>query len=61
MKAQVIIENCTGCKCCEDVCSKQAIIVDNNISLAIVNKAECDGCGICVDNCLQEAIILSEE
>jgi len=55
---KVIVENCTGCGVCEQVCPYNAIEVINGIAVV---KDNCVFCGICVESCSFEALELVEE
>jgi len=55
---KVIVENCTGCGVCEQVCPYGAIeVVDGKARV----KGNCVFCGICVESCSFEALELVEE
>jgi len=55
---KVIVENCTGCGVCEQVCPYGAIeVVDGKARV----KDNCVFCGICVESCSFEALELVEE
>ncbi|MBN2155635.1 MAG: 4Fe-4S binding protein [Candidatus Lokiarchaeota archaeon] len=54
--AEVIPENCTGCKLCEAKCPMDAAKVVNEIST--VDLTRCIGCGVCVTFCNFDAIRL---
>jgi hypothetical protein len=45
----VILENCTGCAACRDVCPVEAITIVNKKS--VVNGAKCIGCASCIAAC----------
>jgi ferredoxin len=55
MAVQVIIENCTACQACVEVCPTEAITVEDH---AIIDEAECTECGACVDECPSDALVL---
>jgi NAD-dependent dihydropyrimidine dehydrogenase PreA subunit len=56
MAAIVDKEKCTGCKSCVEVCSVDAIKIEND--KAVISD-ECVECGVCVNECPSEAISLS--
>lgn len=49
-------QRCAGCGACEEVCPRNAIIVD---TFASVNSLLCTGCGICSSVCPVDAITIS--
>ncbi len=55
MPAKIIVDKCSGCGSCADVCPTEAITVDD---VAVVDENECTDCGSCVDECPEEAIEL---
>jgi len=58
IELKVIVENCTGCGVCEQVCPYGAIeVVDGKAKV----KDNCVFCGICVESCSFEALELVEE
>ncbi len=59
MAAVVNKEMCTGCEMCVEVCSVEAIKVENDV--AVINEEECVDCGTCVDECPNEAISIRGE
>jgi len=48
-------EKCNACDLCQQVCSFDAITVDD---IARIDRAKCTGCGQCVTECPQEALSL---
>jgi len=48
-------DQCAGCRDCEDVCSFNALTVEN---IAQVDAQRCAGCGVCILACSQEALRL---
>ena len=54
--AAVFSERCAGCGICADVCTENAIEIDEH---AVVNCDICTGCGKCVSECPNEAIVLT--
>lgn len=47
---------CIGCGRCQEVCPRDAIMMD---SVSRVNRELCDNCGICADSCPSGALVLS--
>jgi len=56
MAVQVDLEKCTGCGTCADVCTVEAIEVEED--KAKVNEEECVECGTCVEECPESALSL---
>jgi len=52
---EVDADLCAGCRDCEDVCSFNALTVEN---IAQVDAQRCAGCGVCILACSQEALRL---
>jgi Fe-S-cluster-containing hydrogenase component 2 len=50
----VIIEKCTGCETCVDICPAQAIKMEDG--KAVVDADLCVDCESCIDECPSEAI-----
>jgi ferredoxin len=55
----VVVEACTGCGTCEELCQMKAITLENGI--AAINLDRCIGCGICVANCPSDAVQLVQK
>lgn len=53
-RAEVIPENCTGCKKCVWVCPTEAITMENNI--AVIAEDRCVSCQNCMGICPDDAI-----
>ena len=53
MSAKVDNKKCTGCGKCVDICSVQAIKIEN--SKAVISD-ECVECGVCLDECAVGAL-----
>ncbi|MBN1390674.1 MAG: FAD-dependent oxidoreductase [Candidatus Thermoplasmatota archaeon] len=49
--ARVISRNCAGCKLCLQVCPYDAIDLDEDRKVVIVNEILCQGCGACAAVC----------
>jgi heterodisulfide reductase subunit A len=47
---------CTGCGLCEAVCPFEAISIDDEARVAVVNEVVCKGCGVCAAACWPGAI-----
>ena len=59
MPIQIIVEKCTGCTLCLNVCPFDAIrIMDKK---AVINYDKCTLCGACVPACKFKAILLQKE
>ena len=56
--AEVIPENCTGCKKCVWVCPTEAIVMESNI--AVIAEDKCVSCQNCIGICPDEAIFKKE-
>lgn len=57
MAVKVDESKCTGCGICVDVCSVEAIVIDQ---VAKVDAETCIDCGACMDECPNDAIIMPE-
>ena len=58
--SEVIIERCTACGKCAEVCPYNAITVDKKMKTpAVVNTAACAGCGTCGAECVFDAIVMN--
>ncbi|MFW6137663.1 MAG: 4Fe-4S binding protein [Spirochaetota bacterium] len=57
MAAIVNEEDCTACGICVDVCSQEAITLND---VAEIDQEKCTECGDCVDECPSEAISIPE-
>ncbi len=53
-------DECIGCGICEDMCSEEAIEI-NDDGVAVIDPEKCNLCETCADVCTQEAIELVEE
>ncbi|MFA6560541.1 MAG: CoB--CoM heterodisulfide reductase iron-sulfur subunit A family protein [Verrucomicrobiia bacterium] len=49
--ANIIEEECSGCKSCIALCPYTAITFDEAKKKAVINEALCKGCGTCVASC----------
>jgi electron transfer flavoprotein alpha subunit len=56
---KVDTEKCTGCGECQEVCTFEAIFVQDDV--AVVDQDACILCGICVDGCPEGALELYGE
>jgi ferredoxin len=54
-------KDCTGCGECMDACHFNAISLDEENEIAVLNIEKCMGCGICADICPAEAISLKRD
>jgi len=55
--AQVLAEECSGCKSCIPLCPYTAITFDEEKQRASINEALCKGCGTCVASCPSGSIV----
>ncbi len=53
---QLIVENCTGCGICRDVCEQRAIKMSRKMAYPEPIEGKCNGCFDCVRECPFEAI-----
>lgn len=53
---RVVEEKCIGCKCCEEVCPSNAIVVQEESKKAMVDTALCLQCANCRQVCPKDAI-----
>ena len=57
-------EDCVGCGLCEKNCKFDAITVDKEAKLPVIDEEKCIGCSLCVKNCpknVLEIITLEED
>jgi len=59
-KAWVDPEECIGCDLCLERCYFDALHVDGDQELAVVNADNCMGCGLCQVVCPTDAILMQE-
>jgi Pyruvate/2-oxoacid:ferredoxin oxidoreductase delta subunit len=57
----VVGEDCIGCGECVELCMFNALSMDDDESLALVDTNRCMGCGVCEGVCPSDAISLKEE
>jgi len=55
-KQKIIEERCTYCGCCLEVCPANAIILQQEQQIALIQKELCTGCGECLCVCKYAAI-----
>ena len=60
-QAVVDHDECTGCQACEEICPMDAIEMDEEDVVAMVNLGRCIGCGLCVTVCEFDAISLADK
>lgn len=56
-----LIYNCTGCRCCEQICPRKAIHFkenDEGFLYPIIDKTKCINCGLCIQRCHQHSNML---
>ena len=58
MLINIIKDNCTGCGLCIDVCSSDAIKIEEGC--AIVDEEKCFACRLCISVCPKNAIVIDE-
>ena len=56
--AAVDSDLCTGCETCVDSCQVNAMSIDDEEGISVVDLARCLGCGNCAKDCPEEAIEL---
>ena len=56
MICEVNGQKCTGCGVCQEICAFNAVEVDLQENLAVINKALCKGCGLCASSCRSGAL-----
>ena len=56
----LIIENCTGCGICRDVCPEHAIKMSRQMPYPEPIKGKCTGCLDCVTQCPFDAISVKQ-
>jgi ferredoxin len=65
-KAQVLLDECSGCEICVSICPFGAIAlipyseIDGYNLIASVSEGKCVGCRMCQAICIKEAIFVSE-
>ena len=47
----IIIEDCTGCGICADVCDQGAFKMESEMAYPEPVAGMCEGCNLCVDEC----------
>jgi ferredoxin len=52
---------CSGCGTCVERCEVDAITVENDTGVAVINPDRCIGCGNCISTCPSEAIRLMKK
>jgi ferredoxin len=57
----LIIENCTGCGICFDVCTFEAIRMPRDASYPQAEPGKCVGCLSCIKECPFNAIEVIEQ
>jgi len=57
----VIHENCSGCGICMDRCQMDAISMDDEKRIAVIDYDRCIGCGLCVIACPSDAMLLEKK
>ncbi len=56
--AQVDPAKCVGCGVCVEVCAYNAVSMDEDKNISLVNADLCKGCGACVAGCRSDALTL---
>lgn len=51
---KIILDNCTGCTHCVNVCPTEAIRIRN--SKVTIDNARCIDCGRCIETCMNDAL-----
>lgn len=57
---ELLMDNCTGCGICFDVCPEEAIAMTREMPYPEPKEGECTGCFTCVDECPFDAIEVKE-
>ncbi len=57
VKARVVVDQCSGCGACVELCQFAAISFD---VIARISSLGCEGCGVCAHFCPEQAIVLEE-
>lgn len=57
---QLIVENCTGCGICRDVCDEHAIKMSRQMAYPEPIQDKCTGCLDCVSECPFDAIAVTQ-
>jgi heterodisulfide reductase subunit A-like polyferredoxin len=55
-RATVTADECNGCEVCIDRCYFDALAMDDDGDLAVIDEENCMGCGLCQVVCPTEAI-----
>lgn len=54
-------DECTGCQACEEICPMDAIEMDQEQTIAMIDHDRCIGCGLCVTVCEFDAMSLKDK
>jgi len=57
---KLLIQNCTGCGVCADVCPDEAIKITRAMAYPEPVPGKCRGCLTCISECPFDAIEVSE-
>ncbi len=60
MPANVNADECSGCGTCVDECPNDAITLDEEKGIAVIDNDECVECGACEEACPNQAIKVEE-
>jgi NAD-dependent dihydropyrimidine dehydrogenase PreA subunit len=60
MPATVNADECSGCGSCVDECPSEAITLDEEKGIAVIDNDECVECGACEEACPNQAIKVEE-
>lgn len=60
MPATVNPDECSGCGTCVDECPSEAITLDEEKGIAVIDNDECVECGACEEACPSQAIKVEE-
>lgn len=65
-KAKVIIEQCTGCNFCVDICPEDCISMsaaspEDFFPIAVVDEKKCVSCKLCETVCIKDAIVVERD
>jgi adenylylsulfate reductase subunit B len=57
---KLLIQNCTGCGICADICPEDAIKMTRDMAYPESVPGKCDGCMTCLKECPFDALEVEE-